>query len=232
MEQQYDVIVVLGAQIVRKEDGLVIPAYHTELRARAAGIAYQQGITSRFIVSGGFNVGVRYDFEMNAVFAKPNFSFEAFALARRRGPSEAQIIAQVMQEEYGVPSAAILLEDLSATTQENALFVRQILSRSLAEGVDGTDLSRMKPIGLLTLLYHMSRALDTFRSAGMEVEPVYAEDVLALDASRNWAEEVARYYETPKGGKQWAESIRKIMTARSQGDSSRTVAKLLKEESV
>jgi uncharacterized SAM-binding protein YcdF (DUF218 family) len=173
---------------------------------------------------------VWYDFETNKVFPKPIFSFEAFASARSKGPSEAEVIAHVMEEKYGVPEEAIILEDLSATTQESALFVRQILRRPLFLEVEGTDISKLTRVGLLTLLYHMPHALKCFQAADLEVVPVYAEDMLALDTSRDWADEIERYYQDPKGGKQWdAERIRNIMTARAQGKTYRTVNELFVE---
>jgi len=51
-------------------------APHTELKARAAGIALQKRITNRFIVSGGYNFYLRYN--ETEILKTPDFSFEAF----------------------------------------------------------------------------------------------------------------------------------------------------------
>ena len=59
----------------------------------------------------------------------------------------------------GVPAGAIVLEEQSQTTHENAAFTTRLLS-----GVSGRKV-------LLTSDYHMFRAYRAFRRAGLEVEP-------------------------------------------------------------
>lgn len=63
-------------------------------------------------------------------------------------------------EEWGVPSAAILLEDQSVSTRENALFSYSILN---PRGI--------RHILLVTSAMHMPRAAAVFRKAGFEVTP-------------------------------------------------------------
>lgn len=58
----------------------------------------------------------------------------------------------------GVPTAAIVTEDLATSTRENALFVRPLLPAS------------PHPV-LLTSDYHMYRALRVFRKAGIDCVP-------------------------------------------------------------
>ena len=88
MEKYCDGLIVLGAQIGVK-DGNIVPAFFTEMRARVAGIAHQLGICPRIILSGGYNIGVRYDIDLSVpVFGtassdrNPDFSEEARVKAR------------------------------------------------------------------------------------------------------------------------------------------------------
>jgi uncharacterized SAM-binding protein YcdF (DUF218 family) len=60
---------------------------------------------------------------------------------------------------HGVPAEAILVENRSASTHENALFTKPILEKLSGRKV------------LLTSDYHMYRALRCFRKAGLDVEP-------------------------------------------------------------
>ena len=81
-------------------------------------------------------------------------------------------------------------------------------------------------LAILTLLYHMSDsivkapegdkrkpgALAVFRSAGLNVDPLFAENVLADSGSRE-IERVCEYYKTPKGGKQYdVDRMRDLLT--------------------
>jgi len=69
-------------------------------------------------------------------------------------------VAPVMRDfiaAYGVPQEAILVEDKSTSTRENALDVAELLRND----------SRRKV--LLTSDYHMFRAARAFRKAGLEV---------------------------------------------------------------
>lgn len=224
-EYDYDVIVVLGAQVGVDELGEMRPAVHTDMRARAAAIAWQRNMTERFIVSGGYNVGVRYDLDLKVpIFGRPgsdrqpDFSEEAKQRARVYR-SEASIIAEVMRKEYDVPSEALIFEEDSDTTSANAKKTKEILERL---GV--------KRVAILTLLYHMEKALEEFRKVGVDavLVSVFAEDILALDHTLNWAAEIVDYYKEPRGSKQWdAERIREIMQARAEGELSLSVGELL-----
>jgi len=167
--ENYDLVIVLGSQ-VKKQDNRYFLAHHTELKARAAGIAYQRGIVKKFIISGGYNFGVRYDY--SRILENPNFSFEAFALARWE-KSEAQIIAEFLHEEYKVPLQDMLLEELSSTTEENVEFLKILLKRQ--------TFSFAKRIGVLTILSHMERALPLFKKANLNVKPLFAEELLVLE---------------------------------------------------
>lgn len=194
--KSHDGVIVLGAQVGIREWQMV-PALHTEMRARAAGIAYQQKITQSFIVSGGYNVGVRYDLDiLMPVFGtqdsnkKPDFSDEARVRARWYR-SESSVVAEAMRLNYGVPPEALILEEDSKTTKENAKNCRSIIERC-----------GLKKVGLLTLLYHMERALKDFQEIGIDISPLFAEDLLILE-SKDWISRITDYYSVPKGGKQW-----------------------------
>jgi len=200
--ERYDLVILLGSQ-VKKEGNQYTLALHTELKTRAAGIAWQREITKRFIISGGYNFEVRYT--DNGILKKPDFSFKAFVRGRRKR-SEAQIIAEFLQKEYGVPLEAIFLEELSATTKESAEILKILLKRPTFKFA--------KIIAILTLLYHMERALPIFKETGLKVKPLFAEDLLILE-DKSWIKRICNYYSIPKEGKQWNVSeIRELLSNR------------------
>lgn len=81
-------------------------------------------------------------------------------------PPEADLASRILQE-WGVPSSAILIEDRSRTTHENAIFSAPILA---ARGI--------QRILLVTSAFHMRRAAATFRRTNLNVLP-FAADFLA-----------------------------------------------------
>jgi hypothetical protein len=203
----YDLVILLGSQ-VKKEDNQYTLAPHTELKTRAAGIAWQKEICKKFIISGGHNFEVRYS--DNQILKNPDFTFEAFGRGQQK-KSEAEVISEFLKREYKIPSEALFLEELSATTEENAEILKILLKR--------TTFSFARKIAILTLIYHMERALPAFRSAGLEVEPLFAEDLLALEGESG-IDKVCQYYSVPKGGKQWpVDKIRELLSSgRSIGE--------------
>jgi uncharacterized SAM-binding protein YcdF (DUF218 family) len=92
-----------------------------------------------------------------------------------RGAPEAESMAALL-ETLGVPRAAILREDASATTHENCVRSREVLSRA---GV--------RDVLLVTSALHMRRALAACRAAGVKAEPaptdywVVDDELIALD---------------------------------------------------
>ena len=66
---KYDLIIVLGSQVTRfgTKYGM---GQHTLFKAEATAKALRERITSKVIISGGYNFGVRYDDEK--VLAKPD----------------------------------------------------------------------------------------------------------------------------------------------------------------
>jgi vancomycin permeability regulator SanA len=85
---ELDVIIVLGVQLFRSYDKIE-PAPHTTNRIKAATIAFQTGLCNRFIISGGYNVGISYSLETNTIFTTKRRDFKSCALARFQGPSKA-----------------------------------------------------------------------------------------------------------------------------------------------
>ena len=127
--KKYDLVILLGSQI--KCDSKEIEYFlapHTALKTEAAAIAYKKEITRRFIISGGYNFGVRYDYEKILKF--PDFSFEAFAKARGE-TSEAEVIRDCLIYTHGIPQEAMFLEDLSSNTSEQAEILKILLKLSL-----------------------------------------------------------------------------------------------------
>jgi len=77
--------------------------------------------------------------------------------------SEARSMSGLL-EEWGIPAAAIEVEEASINTRENALFSYRLLS---ARGI--------RKIILVTSAMHMPRAAGAFRKAGFEVVPAPAD---------------------------------------------------------
>jgi hypothetical protein len=173
------------------------------MRTQASAIILQKKIAPRLIICGGSNFGVRYN---DTEIMKPaDFSFEAFAYADFRRKSEAEIIKEFLVFEFCLREEQIFAERLSASTVENAEFVKLILNRRPM--FNGTE-----RIAILTLLYHMETALPTWQRIGLNVEPIFAENVLS-DGSPAKIERICEYYSTPKGGKQYdVERIRHLLT--------------------
>ena len=179
--EKYDLVIILGSQIKKGEHQYFL-APHTELKAWAAGIAWQKQITNKFIVSGGYNFRVRYD--ESRIFPEPDLSFDAFVRGRKE-KSEAEIIRDFLKENFNIPEEAIFLEEVSANTEENAAIVKILLKRP--------TFSFAKKIGILTTRSHMKRALQAFKEVGLEVEPLFAEDLLALEG-KSGIDKVFQYY--------------------------------------
>jgi hypothetical protein len=207
-------VILLGSQIqktVEQEGNWYILAPHTKLKAQAAGIAWKKRIAGSFVISGGYNFNVRYS--TTKILKEADFSLRAFTLGRQE-KSEAEIIAKFLKKEYEVPVGLMFLEELSATTQENAEILKILLRR--------TTFNFAKRIAILTLIYHMERALPKFRESGLNVEPLFAEDLLALQGEHG-VNKVCAYYSLPKGGKLWPiDEIRELLS------NERSIKELLK----
>ena len=86
-------------------------------------------------------------------------------------------------EEWGVPESAILVEDGSINTRENALFSHRLLEQRGIERVI-----------LVTSAIHMPRAASTFRRVGFDVVPVPA------DFLTGWEEQASIFDWFPSSG--------------------------------
>lgn len=84
-------------------------------------------------------------------------------LAKSRSVHEADEMRNLL-EEWGVPDSAIVVEDRSINTHENAMFTRELL-----------EPSGIGHIILVTSAAHMPRAAATFRKVGFDMIPVPAD---------------------------------------------------------
>lgn len=86
-------------------------------------------------------------------------------------PSEAQSM-RIFLVNFGIPPDAIVLEEKSRTTKENAAFVKELVGD--------------KPVALVTSAAHMPRALANFKKAGVDAD-AYPTDFKAIPEMRaNW----------------------------------------------
>ena len=202
---RFPLVVVLGSQVLRDEStDQYFLAEHTRMKVEAAALAIEKGITKQMIFSGGYNFGVRYD--DCAILNPPDFSFPALSIAQVARISEARVMRDFAVEAFGVESKYILLEEMSATTEENASCVSIMLKRSTFEGV--------RKIGILALFHHLPRSLAIFQSACADFmfQPVIAEDLLATKGDMA-IDKIAKYYGVPRGGKQHdAKRIRQLLS--------------------
>jgi uncharacterized SAM-binding protein YcdF (DUF218 family) len=83
--------------------------------------------------------------------------------------AESELAARVLGA-WGIPASAILTENESLTTHENAVFTSRILMR---KGIDH--------ILLVTSAIHLPRAIATFRRTGLAVSPVPADFLIGND---------------------------------------------------
>jgi uncharacterized SAM-binding protein YcdF (DUF218 family) len=98
------------------------------------------------------------------------------------GVAEAPIAARLL-DSFGVPPDRIILEERSRTTNENAIFVRDMIAPKPGE--------RWL---LVTSAYHMPRAVAVFRAAGLDVEP-YPVDW----RTRGWIDAIRPFDELSEG---------------------------------
>ena len=197
-----DIVVQLGSQ-VKFVNGYQL-AIHTKMRTEATAFLLSERFAKKAIILGGSNFGIRYNY--TEILNSPDFSFEAFAGAHYEGDAESIVIKEYLVNIWSIPYYDIFAETLSATTEENAEFLKILLRRR-------PMFTGKEKIGLLTLLYHMERALPVFKKAGLDVIPIFAEEVLFEQSSSFNLNEILNYYKTPKGGKQYpVEEIKRLLT--------------------
>ena len=134
---QADAVVVLGGAMDAGPPGYPYPNLGPAAdRVWQAARLYHAGKAGRLVLSGG---GVEWQGER--VFT------EAEAM-------------RTLLSDLGVPESALVIENQSRSTRENALFSAELLHR--------LGLTRVL---LVTSALHMPRALATFRAAGVAVMP-------------------------------------------------------------
>lgn len=131
----FDAVVVLGGGL--RESGTLRPAVElsdeTRLRTLCGVQLYQQGAAPRVLMTGG-------DARVFGSGTKEAIAMQQWAI------------------RLGTPPAALVIEDRSRTTYENAVETRRLL---------GTG----KRILLVTSAYHIPRAVAVFAGQGFEVSP-------------------------------------------------------------
>lgn len=151
---QLDAIVVLGGGLEGRFEGVRnLPDLNDSGdRVWQAARLYKQGVAPRMVLSGG-----QFD-------ADPRREAEAHGM-------------KVFMMDMGVPEQALLIEDQSRTTFENALRTRALLGERLGEGTH--------TIALVTSAFHMGRSVLWFEKAGFAVYPVRA-DIRVLHEKRQF----------------------------------------------
>lgn len=181
--EQLDCIIVLGGLIYQKVDGSFEPSPERASRPIAAAQIYKKNPKLKFVVSGGYNIGLRYTLNGDLI-SQVDFDLKRFAQARQIGPSEASVFRNIMVN-YGVPSDAVYLEEMSATTIENARFCYAIFSRT---NFISKDTNRLK-IGILTNSDHIERAMAIFKkefsNLNLDLTPIAAEDCISSENKEN-----------------------------------------------
>lgn len=153
--ERAEVIVVLGGAT----RALEYPRLSSEVneagdRLLYAAQLYWRGVAPRILLSGG-----------------------SARIAGEAGPTDAENMANVLGD-IGIPREALVLEETSRNTRENALHTRSILSE---QGIER--------IILVTSASHMPRAASVFRKVGFEVIPAPVDFQVT---QRGWA-----YYTRP-----------------------------------
>jgi len=165
IDPKYDVVIVLGGNIRETENRGYVSTSFVEgpeksigahSRALAAAELYKKGEARKFITSTGHT------------HPNPN------------APSEAQVMKDEMAR-YGVPPEAIILEDVSLSTLENA--------KECAKVIKEKD---FKKIAVLTNSFHLARSKAMFESLGLkdegrELSFLSSEKILAKKSPRHEA---------------------------------------------
>lgn len=151
--QRYTAIILLG--------GATSPANpperpHPDLgdatdRIWHAARLYRQGLAPRIIISGGRSPGME---------------------TREGVQTEAQAM-RLLLLDLGVPNSAMVLEDASRTTRENAEKTKQLIGQQRA--------------ALVTSAFHMPRSVRNFEKAGMKVDAYPTDFRIAPEVAPLWA---------------------------------------------
>lgn len=166
-----DLGVVLGCRVGLNDSGLMALSNAARIRVQAAGQCWKSKLVDRFVISGGHVIGVRYALDMKIpVFGRPNsdrapdFS-EAAKEQAKLYRSEASVMAEVLNREFGVVPEALILEEGSYCTADNARLTAPIVTRL---GVER--------IAVITGRDAMEKALREFQKVGILATPLVAEE--------------------------------------------------------
>lgn len=103
-------------------------------------------------------VRIRYGAFLHKKTGLPVITTGGTGFATAGSPSEAQLMKQSLQNDFGITH--VLTEDKSLNTAGNAHFTRQLL-----------DKHDFKRVYLVTHAWHMPRAVDVFKKNGVDVIP-------------------------------------------------------------
>jgi hypothetical protein len=165
---------------------VLVPSFHLEMRVAAAAalLSHGQRRPLRFVLSGGYNVGVRYvvgdgpqssssssssSSGLSGLLDPPCFTFEALAGAQQGYPSEAAVMKDRLCQHYAVregTEAIFVLEEASSTTLENAAMCKMLLARlTLHLPQPGGHSPPSPPSPPLSFLWGARRGRPTFGSS-------------------------------------------------------------------
>ena len=162
---KYDVVIVLGGNIRETPNRGYVSTSFVEgpeksigalSRTLAAAELYKKGEAQKFITSTG------------KTHPNPN------------APSEAQVMKDEMVR-YGIPPEAIIVEDVSLTTMENAAECAKIIKDR-----------DFRKVAVLTSSFHLTRSRLMFESLGLEKEGrelsfLSSEKIIAKKSPRHMA---------------------------------------------
>lgn len=158
-------------------DGYAELAPHTRLKAEAIIALARDNPDIGFFLMGGYNFGIRYD--DTEIMKTPDFSFATMAKARDKF-SESQAV-MMFCEGRGVSRERMLVEEVSATTEEQAVIAKMMIRR--------TTFSEVEKVWVMSVATHLRR---TFSAFGEGFTPRYVEDVLR-EAGEGY--QVLKYYQ-------------------------------------
>lgn len=148
--EQFDALVVLGQNWREHPPGKEPEKFKLRLSLEgkmsslAAGEMFRAGLVDKIIVSGGRTVGQEYS-------------------------SESEEMAKYLKKKYpDIPEEAIILEERSIDTAENAELVAEIIRNNPA----------LQKLALVTTDVHLPRSEKLFREFGLEITPFPTEELL------------------------------------------------------
>ena len=159
LPQQVDAIVVLGGGMEGRYEGVrTLPDLNDAAdRLWVGARLHKQGVSEHVVLSGGMFAG------------DPSKEPEAPAM-------------QLFMQDMGVPASALVLEQRSRTTYENALFTRELV----VQNADIATATGKPTVALVTSAFHMGRSVLWFEKAGFTVYPVRADVRVIPDQRQFW----------------------------------------------